>query len=234
MASKAAIKRILSKDIKEIQSQNLNSLGIYIEFSESNFLEAKAMIVGPKDSLYEGGFLLFNIKFPKNYPYSPPDVSYESRNRVRIHPNIYVGSHSSGKGKVCLSILGTWSGPQWTSIMDITTVLLSLQSLLDNNPLHHEPGQENNVSCTNTLYNRVIEYESLNTLLLKNYLSIHEGFECFLENMISEIDTNKDSILKKVEELKENKNQEVKMNFYRINTVLNYSQLYERITQYLN
>ena len=52
--------------------------------------------------------------------------------------------------------------------------------------------------------------------------------------MISEIDTNKDSILKKVEELKENKNQEVKMNFYRINTVLNYSQLYERITQYLN
>ena len=74
----------------------------------------------------------------------------------------------------------------------------------------------------------------INTLLLKNYLSIPEGFECFLENMISEIDTNKDSILKKVEELKENKNQEVKMNFYRINTVLNYSQLYERITQYLN
>ena len=52
-----------------------------------------------------------------------------------------LGDIRSGYGKVCLSILGTWSGPKWTSIMDITTVLLTLQSLLDENPLHHEPGQ---------------------------------------------------------------------------------------------
>ena len=44
---------------------------------------------------------------------------------------------SNGQGKVCLSILGTWAGPKWTSIMDITTVLLTIQSLLDKNPLHH-------------------------------------------------------------------------------------------------
>ena len=137
---KNAIKRILNKDIKEISNQNLNSLGIYIQFNEDNFLEAKAMIVGPKDSLYEGGFLFFNINFPKNYPFSPPDVTYVSRNNIRIHPNIYVGHGTGGYGKVCLSILGTWSGPKWTSIMDITTVLLTIQSLLDNNPLHHEPG----------------------------------------------------------------------------------------------
>ena len=75
---KNAIKRILNKDIKEISNQKLNSLGIYIQFNEDNFLEAKAMIVGPKDSLYEGGFLFFNINFPKNYPFSPPDVTYVS------------------------------------------------------------------------------------------------------------------------------------------------------------
>ena len=34
-------------------------------------------------------------------------------------------------GKVCLSILGTWSGPSWTHTMDITIVLLTIQSLLD-------------------------------------------------------------------------------------------------------
>ena len=66
---KTALKRILNKDIKEISKLNLNSLGIYIEFNESNILEAKAMIVGPRDSLYEGGFLFFNIYFPKNYPF---------------------------------------------------------------------------------------------------------------------------------------------------------------------
>ena len=35
-------------------------------------LEAYAMIIGPKGTLYEGGYLFFNIDFPKNYPYSPP------------------------------------------------------------------------------------------------------------------------------------------------------------------
>jgi len=233
MATTAAIKRIINKDIKEIESKNLNSLGIYIQFNEENLLEAKTMIVGPKDSLYEGGFLLFNIKFPKNYPHSPPDVSYISRNKIRIHPNIYVSGHSSGKGKVCLSILGTWSGPKWTSIMDITTVLLTLQSLLDNNPLHHEPGQEKNISKTNDLYNKVIEYESLNTLLLKNYLTIPENYQCFRENMKYEINKNKDNIITKIERLKNEKNKNVEIGFYRISAKLDYSQLVENIQNLL-
>ncbi len=33
--------------------------------------------------------------------------------------------------------------PQWTTIMDIGTVLLSIQSLLNNNPLDNEPGYSN-------------------------------------------------------------------------------------------
>ena len=122
MSVSSALKRILKKDIKEIENKNLNELGIYVKFDEENMLHARAMITGPKGSLYEYGFLFFGITFPKNYPFSPPDISYISRNNVRIHPNLYVGRHSSGNGKVCLSILGTWSGPKWTSIMDITTV----------------------------------------------------------------------------------------------------------------
>jgi ubiquitin-protein ligase len=122
-----SIKRIINKDLKSIEYYKLNEQGIYIEFNESNMLEAHAMIIGPKNTLYEGGYLFFNINFPKNYPYSPPDVSYVSRGNIRIHPNLYVKHHKSGFGKVCLSILGTWSGPQWTTIMDISTILLSIQ-----------------------------------------------------------------------------------------------------------
>ena len=33
---KNALKRILNKDVKEISKQNLNSLGIYIQFNEEN------------------------------------------------------------------------------------------------------------------------------------------------------------------------------------------------------
>jgi len=211
---KNAVKRILNKDIKEIKNQKLDELGIYIDFNEENLLQARAMIVGPKDSLYEGGFLFFNINFPKNYPFSPPDVTYVSRNKIRMHPNIYVGSGTNGFGKVCLSILGTWSGPKWTSIMDISTVLLTLQSLLDNNPLHHEPGQENNKSKENSMYNEVIKYESINTL--------------FLENMKNEKIKYNDTITKFLEEKKLEPRKVINFSFYRINTIIDYRILYEK------
>ena len=226
---KNALKRILNKDVKEISKQNLNSLGIYIQFNEDNFLNAKAMIVGPKDSLYEGGFLFFNIHFPKNYPFSPPDITYVSRNRIRIHPNLYVGNGTNGFGKVCLSILGTWSGPKWTSIMDITTVLLTIQSLLDNNPLHHEPGQENNKTMMNNLYNEVIKYESIQTLTIKNLVDTPEGFNIFLDDMKKELTKYNKDIQNFLNSKKCIKNREITVSFYRIQTILDYQSL---ITQY--
>ena len=223
----SALKRIINKDIKEVINQNLISLGIYIHFDEDNMMKAKAMIVGPKGSLYENGFLFFDITFPKNYPFSPPDISYISRNSIRIHPNLYVGQHSSGNGKVCLSILGTWSGPKWTSIMDITAVLMCIQSLLDGNPLHHEPGQENNNSESNNVYNSVIKYESINTLLLKNYIDPPIGFEIFHENMKSEIDKIKEEQVKKLEIMNTENPKIIKalVPIYRINTIIDYSKL---------
>ena len=81
--SKKAVKRILTKDMKEIVNQKLEDLGIFIQFNEENILEAKAMIVGPNDSLYAGGILFFKITFPHNYPFSPPDVVYISRNKIK-------------------------------------------------------------------------------------------------------------------------------------------------------
>ena len=54
-----AIKRIINKDLKSIEHNNLNNLGIYITFDEENMLKAYAMIIGPKGSLYEGGYLFF-------------------------------------------------------------------------------------------------------------------------------------------------------------------------------
>ena len=223
-----AVKRIINKDIKSIEHNNLNDHGIYINFNEENMLEANAMIIGPKDSLYEGGYLFFNIKFPKNYPYSPPDISYISRNKVRIHPNLYVGHHSSGFGKICLSILGTWSGPKWTTIMDITTVLLSIQSLLDNNPLHHEPGQEKNTTKVNDYYNEVIEYESINTLLIKNMFDTPNGFECFKDIMIEHFKKNEEMFLQKIKKRSE-KPHTLLIPLYRINLHIDYGDVLYRL-----
>ena len=67
--------------------------------------------------------------------------------------------------------------------MDITTILLTIQSLLDNNPLHHEPGQETNETEMNKLYNEVIKYESIQTLTIQNLIDPPEGFYIFLNDM---------------------------------------------------
>ena len=63
MSSKA-IKRIINKDIKELQKLNLNEQGIYVEFNEENMLEANAIIMGPEGTPYENGVLYFKIRFP--------------------------------------------------------------------------------------------------------------------------------------------------------------------------
>ncbi|KAL1416100.1 hypothetical protein MTO96_028232, partial [Rhipicephalus appendiculatus] len=41
---------------------------------------------------------------------------------------------------VCLSILGTWQGPAWSPVQNIGTVLISIQSLMNEDPFYNEPG----------------------------------------------------------------------------------------------
>jgi len=225
-----AIKRIITKDIKEINKNKLNEQGIFIEFNEANILEAKAMIIGPEDSVYEGGILFFKIFFPKNYPYAPPDVCYIARNRVRIHPNLYTRHHKTGHGKVCLSILGTWSGPKWTSIMDVSTIMLTIQSLLDKNPLLHEPGVTKSIYINS--FNKIIEHENIKTLFLMNTFSIPEGFEIFKESIEMNMNKNKDKIFDKIQKKKDIK-ENIKLGVYQLDYNINYSNLTDIFKGYI-
>ena len=197
---KSAIKRIMNIDIKRLNKCPLESNGIYIIFDESNIMKASALIIGPKDTLYENAFLFFDITFPNNYPYSPPYVKYSSQNNVRIHPNIYVN------GKVCLSILGTWSGPSWTCAMDITNVLVTIQSLLDNNPLLHEPGFENILTGNeinielNDKYNQLIRYNSINSLIFDQLIYLPEKYHIFQTVLKDKLIKNKKEIFNKIKD----------------------------------
>ena len=235
MSTAKAIQRIMKIDMKSKQKKELNSLGIFIDFNEEDMTKAVAMIIGPEDSVYHNGVLFFTIKFPTNYPFSPPKVGYVSRGSIRIHPNLYTGSAKDNYlGKVCISILGTWSGPQWSSIMDVSSVLLSIQSLLDNNPLDNEPGFAGKKTDNHTIYRNCVAYENFRTLIYKNIFNIPMEFKCFQEVILNHYKERRDYIhsdLNKYIYESELNDSQVSIPIYRIKLSLHFSQLKDKIRE---
>jgi len=81
-----------------------------------------ASLIGPPDSVYDGGCFEFDILLPKDYPFHPPGVRCLTR---VFHPNI------NAQGGICLDILKH----AWSPALSIVKVLLSISSLLtDPNP----------------------------------------------------------------------------------------------------
>ena len=230
--SKDAVKRIVNKDMKQIEKMNLSELGIHVNFNEENILKATAIIIGPEGTPYENGILYFIIEFPNNYPFSPPKVGYLSHSRYRVHPNLYVGrSHDNYIGKVCLSAINTWSGPKWTTVMDIGSVLLSIQSLLNNNPLHNEPGFENEKGERNDTYNQMVEYDTYNHLIKNNGFKLHPLFIPFEDVISKHLKNQKDNILKNLEILCKKYPKPIKasINVYNLMMIMDYKNLENEI-----
>ena len=235
--SKDALKRIVNKDMKEITKMQLSDLGIHIHFNEEDIMKAVAIIIGPKDTPYENGILYFLIEFPSNYPFNPPKIGYLSHSRYRIHPNLYTGkSHDNYIGKVCLSSINTWSGPKWTTVMHIGSILLSIQSLLCNNPLHNEPGFEDENGEKNDLYNLVVEYDNYNHLILNNGFKIPLLFNVFETIIKDHLREEKNRIIEKLSELtkKHPKPAKISLNIYNISMPVNYPVLKAELSNKLD
>ncbi|KLT45850.1 hypothetical protein CC85DRAFT_86895 [Cutaneotrichosporon oleaginosum] len=116
---------------------------IFLRVDDERVDLIKALIIGPKDTPYENGCFIFDIFLPHSYNLSSPHVKSMTTNggRFRYNPNLYAD------GKVCLSLLGTWSGPGWIpGKSTLLQVLISIQSLiLCEEPYCNEPawaGQE--------------------------------------------------------------------------------------------
>lgn len=67
---------------------------------------------------------------------------------------------------MCMSILNSWRGDQWTGCQTIKSVLLTIMSLLDSKPLLNEPG----ITATNAdfaTYHRIIQYKNYEFSMLQ-------------------------------------------------------------------
>jgi ubiquitin-protein ligase len=230
--SKESISRLIT-DIKQIIKNPLSENGIYYVHDENDILTGYAMIVGPSETPYFGGYYFFKFKFPNNYPYAPPVVTYcTNRNNIRFNPNLYKC------GKVCVSLLNTWSGEQWTSCQTISTILLTLCTLLCKDPLLNEPGVTQHHKDLE-IYNKIIEYSNIEIAIcdiINKHTGLHlDFFEHFTENIKENFLKNKDKLLNFIEtKIQENKNNSPKVlsgGFYNMTVKLDYPKLKEQILQ---
>lgn len=142
--SQTALMRILSEisSFKKDLPLNWEST-IWARVPKNNFHLFSFLISGPKDTPYENGLFEFHAYLPSDYPNTVPQVLINTTGggRVRFNPNLY------DSGKVCLSILGTWSGQageSWNSkTSTFLQIMVSIQSLiLVEQPYFNEPGWE--------------------------------------------------------------------------------------------
>lgn len=101
------------------------------------------LITGPENTPYDSGAFIFDVMLPSDFPNKPPLVNLKTTGggRVRFNPNLY------NCGKVCLSLLGTWSGGEgegWNAQHStMLQVIVSIQSLIFvSDPCFNEPGWE--------------------------------------------------------------------------------------------
>lgn len=218
----------LAKDVREIMKNPLEDNGIFYKHDEANMLHGYACIIGPSDTPYQYGFYFFKLEFTTNYPSEPPKVTYYTQgDKIRFHPNLY------RSGKVCVSILNTWRGEQWSSCQSISSILLTLTTLFHNKPLLNEPGiTESHVDFEK--YNEIITYKTLEHAILKMtdkeyFDKEYNMFTSFYDIVVDNLKKNKKNIEKVIKGLSENHKKQssknIRTNIYSMNVCLDYKEL---------
>ena len=234
VVTKEAINRLL-KDVRQVLKHPLTDNGIYYIHDEADMLKGYAMIVGPEGTPYFGGYYFFEFTFPYDYPFSPPKVKYMTNDgQTRFNPNLYKC------GKVCVSILNTWSGDKWSSCQTINSILLTLCSLLNENPFLNEPGQRDG-SRDCIAYNKSIEYVNIKFAICEILNDCKgslrpgynmEKFNMFYPDLINLFEKNYDKLLAILEKKKEEPIDTQIVQMYAMQTRIDYGLLYKQMQLY--
>jgi len=185
----SALKRIISEisSFKNGLPLNYEST-IWVRISKNNMNLFTFVISGPKDTPYENGLFEFHAYFPNTYPQVEPKVQIHTTGNgsVRFNPNLYAC------GKVCLSLLGTWSGQEsekWNpKTSTFLQVLVSIQSLiLVEQPYFNEPGYERDMDtdkgkAANKAYNNSLEVQTIRLAMNEQIKNPPPGYEEVVKN----------------------------------------------------
>ncbi|GJD07425.1 Probable ubiquitin-conjugating enzyme protein 17 [Galdieria sulphuraria] len=158
----------LAKEISSLRNDLPLFYGssIIVRVDEENFDVFRVLIFGPEE-----------------YPEKPPVGRFLNtrRGEIRCNPNLY------NCGKICLSLLGTWPGPSWSSQCTLLQVLVSIQSFIFvGEPYFNEPGFEEFQSTIrgkrkSRTYNLYVEDYTVKYAMLDVLKKPYKGFEQVLK-----------------------------------------------------
>ncbi|RUS19547.1 ubiquitin-conjugating enzyme/RWD-like protein [Endogone sp. FLAS-F59071] len=156
---------LLRKQLRELTKNPVEGFSAGL-VDDDNIFEWEIMIIGPPDTLYEGGFFKALMTFPNTYPLMPPKLKFASD---MWHPNGMSKSYRFDlqclhldfihivypDGEVCISILhppgeDKWgyekANERWLPVHTVETILISVISMLstpnDESPANIEAAKE--------------------------------------------------------------------------------------------
>lgn len=116
MASSTGVAKRLQTELMELMTEPISGVSAFPD--GENLLSWKGTIEGSEGGVYSGMKFTLDLKFSNDYPMSPPKVTFET---PIFHPNV------DASGNICLDILKD----KWSATYTVSTLLLSLQGLLD-------------------------------------------------------------------------------------------------------
>ncbi|KAF8797692.1 ubiquitin conjugating enzyme [Phlegmacium glaucopus] len=129
MSHTASNTLLLRRQLQELMKHPVEGFSAGL-VNEDNLYEWEILIIGPPDTVYEGGFFQAILTFPPEFPLLPPKLRFKT---PMWHPNIYED------GTVCISILHAPgddqygyedAGERWMPVHTVESILLSVISLL--------------------------------------------------------------------------------------------------------
>lgn len=117
----------LEKEMIELELEDHPTNISFGPVSDHNILEWQGIVIGQLETPFEGGIFKLSIEFPIDYPFSPPDIKFQTK---VYHPNI------DKHGRINIDILRE----NWSPALTIEKLMLTICSVL-HNPVIEDSGE---------------------------------------------------------------------------------------------
>ena len=129
---KSSAASLLLRQYRELTDPKKAIPSFHIELDDDSniFVWNIGVMVLNEESIYHGGYFKAQMRFPDDFPFSPPQFRFTP---AIYHPNVY------RDGRLCISILHQSGDPMteeldsetWSPVQTVESVLISIVSLLE-------------------------------------------------------------------------------------------------------